>query len=114
MVTMGRELRSLAAVLAIVALVAMLPAPCPCPEESTAPPRGHECCAPPAGLSASEHGCCVEHEGAEADLLTPGPVAMPLLGEVAVVRTEPVARLEGTPRGSALPWPSPPPPVLRI
>jgi hypothetical protein len=113
MVTMGRAFRSLAAILAIGALVAMLPAPCPCPEESTAPPRGHECCAPPAGVSASAHGCC-DAQAVASDVLTPGPVPVPTLSELAVFRVEPVARFQEASRRSVLASPSPPPPVLRI
>jgi hypothetical protein len=113
MLTMGPDPRSLAAVLAIGALVAMLPAPCPCPEESTAPARGHECCAPPAGVSASAHGCCDAH-AVTSDVLTAGPVPLPTLSEGAVVRVEPVAGLQATPRRSVVSSPSPPPPVLRI
>jgi hypothetical protein len=64
MVQMGRVLRSSAALVAGLALVAMLPAPCPCPEEAAAPRSGHECCAPPAGVSASDHGCCDTGPGA--------------------------------------------------
>lgn len=111
---MGRVLRSLAAVVAAVALVAMLPAPCPCPEEAAAPARGHECCAPPAGVRSNDHGCCDEHHDGEADLLTPGSVPVPSLSEVAVVRVEPVARLDTASRGSTVLFPSPPPAVLRI
>jgi hypothetical protein len=112
--TMRRALRSFAAVLAAVALVAMLPAPCLCPEEAAAPARVHECCAPPAGVSSNDHGCCDEHDDGEADLLTPGPVPVPSLSEVAAVRVELVARLETASRGSIVLSPSPPPAVLRI
>jgi hypothetical protein len=114
METMGRVLRSLAAVLAGLALVAMLPVPCPCPEEASAPSSEHACCAPPTGVSASDHGCCDTRDRAEADLLTPGPASPPSPTEVAVVRVEPVARLEAVPRGSVVPSVTPPPTVLRI
>ena len=111
---MGRAPRSLAAVLAGLALVAMLPVPCPCPEGASAPPSEHACCAPPLGVSASDHGCCDDLDHAEADLLTPGPVPAPAPSAVAEVRVEPVARLAAVPGGSVVPSVSPPPPVLRI
>jgi hypothetical protein len=110
---MGRVPRSLAAALAIFALVAMLPAPCPCPEETAAPARGHECCAPPAGVSSNEHGCCDE-PAAEADVLTPAPGPAPSLGETPVARVVPVARLQAGPRRPVVAVPSPPPSILRL
>ena len=60
------------------------------------------------------NGCCDTRDHAEADLLTPGPAPPPSPTEVAVVRVEPVARLEAVPRGSVVPSVSPPPTVLRI
>ena len=100
--------------MAVLALVAMLPAPCPCPAEAAAPARGHECCAPPTGVSASDHGCCAGHAVA-ADVLTPAPVAAPLPLAVAVVHRGPVARLEAAPRaGPPSLAPSPPPAILRL
>jgi hypothetical protein len=113
MVSMGRVLRSLAAVLAAVALVATLPAPCPCPEEAAAPRGAHECCAPPTGVSASDHGCCDEHAEA-ADILVPGPAAVPLPLDVTVVLPDPLAPLEAAPRRSVVPALSPPPAILRL
>ena len=113
---MGRVLRSLAAVVATVALVAMLPVPCGCAPERRAPAQaaGHECCAPPAGVSSNDHGCCDGHHDGEANLLTPGSVPVPSLSDVAVVRVEQVARLDTASHGSILLSPSPPPAVLRI
>jgi hypothetical protein len=113
MVSMRPVLRRFAAVLATLALVAMLPAPCPCPEEAAAPARGHRCCAPPTGVSSIDLGCCDEH-ATEADLLTPGPAPMPSPSEVAVARTETVARLEAVPHRSLVVAPSPPPAILRL
>ena len=59
---MGRTLRTLAAVLAGLALVAALPAPCGCAPERSASRHAdeHACCAPPAGVSAADTGCCDE------------------------------------------------------
>jgi hypothetical protein len=113
MVWMGRMVRGSAAALAGLALMAMPPAPCPCPEETAAPRSGHECCAPPVGVSADDHGCCDDPGAAEADLQAPGPVPMPSLGEAAVARVE-LARFATALRGPAFLAPSPPPLVLRI
>jgi hypothetical protein len=110
---MGRALHRLATVLAGLALVAMLPAPCPCPDEPIAPPSGHECCAPPAGVSASDHGCCEGHDHAEPDVLTPGAAPLPSVAEVAVLRV-PVLRLDGASRSTVVLSPPPPPAILRI
>jgi hypothetical protein len=110
---MGSGLRSLAAVVACLALVAMLPVPCPCPDEKAAPRTGHECCAPPAGVRSSDHGCCDEHAEA-ADLLVPAPNLAPAPGDVASARPQPVALLAVAPRGSIVLAPSPPPAILRL
>ena len=114
MEAMGPGLRSLAAVLAGLALVAALPAPCPCPEAATAPSSEHACCAPPAGVSASDHACCDGYGSIQADVVTPGPVAAALPAVLAAVRVEPVSRLDAAPHGSVVSFPSPPPTVLRI
>jgi hypothetical protein len=65
MEVMSRLLRTAAAVLAGLALVAALPAPCACPPEpADAGHAGeHACCAPPFGVSAADHGCCDETLG---------------------------------------------------
>ena len=59
---MRRTIRALAAVLAGLALVAALPAPCGCAPERSASKHAdeHACCAPPAGVSAADRGCCDE------------------------------------------------------
>ena len=114
METMRHTLRRLAAVLAGLALVATLPAPCPCPEETAGPRSGHECCAPPTGVSSTDHGCCDQHGDAVTDLLTPGPAPAPSPSGIAVVRVAPVARLASGPHSSFVLSPSPPPAVLRI
>jgi hypothetical protein len=110
---MGRPFRSLAAVVAGLAVLAMLPAPCPCPESAAAPARGHECCAPPTGVSASDHACCAGH-AVEVGLVTPVPVTAPLPPALAIVRPGPVARLEAAPRPERVLAPSPPPSILRL
>ena len=59
---MRRTLRTLAAVLAGLALVAALPAPCGCAPERSASKHAdeHACCAPPLGVRAADHSCCDE------------------------------------------------------
>ena len=113
MVVMGRVLRRLAALSAVVALVSMLPAPCPCPEEGAAPPKAHECCAPPTGVSANEHACC-DAQVEAADILVPSAGPAPTLVEATVLRLETVARLEALPRLPVVLAPSPPPAILRL
>jgi hypothetical protein len=111
----GRALRSFAAALAGLALVASLPAPCACLGKEAAAPRSeHACCAPPPGVSGNDHGCCDGRDRAGSDLLTHGPLPPPGPSGVAVVRAEPAVRLAATLLGSALTSPSPPPAVLRI
>lgn len=113
---MGRTLRTLAAVLAGLALVAVLPAPCGCAPERTASSQanGHECCAPPTGVSAAAGGCCDEAPDiAEAVPSLPGPaavapVATVLLGAEASSAHRVLARL------SVFSAFSPPLTVLRI
>jgi hypothetical protein len=110
---MGRVLRRLAALAAVVALVATLPAPCPCPEEGAAPPKGHECCAPPTGVSADDHGCC-DTPAEAADILVPPAGPAPTLVEATVHRLETAARVEASPCLPAVLAPSPPPAILRL
>ncbi len=114
MLAVARARQSLAAVVAGIALGAMLPT-CPCPDRAAPAPGAHACCAPSTGVSAADRGCCDGRGGrGQSDLLTPGPFAAPAPAEVAVVRAEPVVRLDAAPPGSVLSTPSPPPAVLRI
>ena len=115
MKAMGRTLRTLAAVLAGLALVASLPAPCDCRPERVAPGGdGHACCAPPVGVSAADDGCC--DEAAELAEALVSPAASADCASRAIP-TLPVA-VPSVPRAfarSAAPLaPSPPPTVLRI
>jgi hypothetical protein len=113
---MGRVLRSLAAILAGLALVAALPAPCGCAPERSASPHAdeHACCAPPVGVSAADEGCCdqtpdpaeallfsVAPAGAAPTALATLPVATPFSLRVCARPSVPLAS-------------SPPPTVLRI
>jgi len=69
--TMSRRRRTtVSALLASLALLATLPAPCGCLPEPVATAE-HSCCAPPAGLRPADPGCC-----ATADV-TPDTVAAP-------------------------------------
>jgi hypothetical protein len=116
MKAMARIVRTLAAVLAGLALVAALPAPCGCAPERSASKHAdeHACCTPPAGVSAADDGCCDEAPDLTEALLSPAPSADAAPRAVA---TLPVAAYSvpcafGRP---AVPLaPSPPPTILRI
>lgn len=113
---MGRTLRTLAAVLAGLALVAALPAPCGCAPERSASRHadGHECCAPPTGVSATSEGCCdAAPDTAEAVPSPAGPDAVAPVATVLLGTTPPSAH-RTLARPSFLPTSSPPPTVLRI
>jgi hypothetical protein len=76
---MSRTRTTVTALLAGLALLATLPAPCGClPEPAVAE---HSCCAPPPGLRASGDGCCVAPDpGPEAPAAKPAaPAALPVL-----------------------------------
>ena len=112
---MGRTIRTLAAVLAGLALVAALPAPCGCaPERSMSQHADeHACCVPPAGVSAADRGCCDESPViADAAPSPVGPATAPVL--VAALRVEAPSALLVLARLAVSPAFSPPPTVLRI
>lgn len=113
---MGRLLRTLAAVLAGVALVAALPAPCGCAPERSASKHAdeHACCAPPAGVSAADDGCCDEAPDLAEALLSPAASADAAPRPVAtrLVAASPVLQAHGRPTVPLTP--SPPPSILRI
>jgi hypothetical protein len=76
---MSRTGTTATALLAGLALLATLPAPCGClPEPAVAE---HSCCAPPPGLRASGGGCCVAPDAApETPAAKPAaPLALPVL-----------------------------------
>jgi len=112
---MGRALRTLAAVLVGLALVAALPAPCGCAPQRTAPGHAdeHACCAPPAGVSAADRTCCDESPAvADAAPSPAGPATVPFT--VAALRVEPPSARVVLPRSAVTPAFSPPLTVLRI
>jgi hypothetical protein len=112
---MGRTIRSLAAVLAGLAVVAALPTPCGCAPERSASRHGdeHACCVPPAGVSAADQTCCDESPAvADAAPSPVGPAAVPVL--VAALRVEPPSAHLVRARPAVSPAFSPPPTVLRI
>jgi hypothetical protein len=115
MSSMTRAIRTLAAVLAGLALAAALPAPCGCAPGRTgpAPITGHECCAPPAGVRAADEGCCDETPVLADALPSPaGPVGPPIV--IAVIRVEAPSTLRVLVRPSTLLTSSPPSTVRRI
>jgi hypothetical protein len=111
---MTRGVRTLAAVVAGLALVAVLPAPCGCAPQRSSPAGGHGCCAPPTGVSASTRGCCDETPElapaivSSTGVATHAPVA--LAAPPAALPADPAER----PRPSIVPAASPPPAILRI
>jgi hypothetical protein len=116
MKAMERTLRTLAAVLAGVALVAALPVPCGCAPDRSASKHAdeHACCAPPAGISAADDGCCDEAPDLAEALLSPAPSADAAARPVA---SQPVAVssvLLSLGRPAVPLAPSPPPAILRI
>ncbi len=109
-------LRTLAAVLAGLALVAALRAPCGCAPERT--PAGHAdqhaCCAPPTGVRAAARGCCDEAPDL-APAIGPSPSVATLVPvAVAVLRAALPSGPAEYSRPSIVPATSPPPAVLRI
>jgi len=112
---MGRTIRTLAAVLAGLALVAALPAPCGCASERSASKHAdeHACCASPVGVSAADRTCCDESPViADAAPSPVGPATAPVL--VAALRVEAPSVLLGLARPAVSPAFSLPPTVLRI
>jgi hypothetical protein len=112
---MGRTIRTLAAVLAGLALVAALPAPCGCVPERSASKHAGElaCCAPPTGVSAADRACCDESPViADAAPSPVGPAPVPVT--LAVLRLEASSPLLALARPAVTPALSPPPTVLRI
>jgi hypothetical protein len=114
MVPMRRAFRTLAAVLAGLALVAALPAPCGCAPERSVPAPGHACCAPPTGVSAAARGCCDESPEPTPAIASSATVAgpVPLAVAVAGLASPPALRALAPP--PVAPASSPPPTVLRI
>jgi hypothetical protein len=112
---MKRPLRLLAAVVAGLALVAVLPAPCACAPERSASANEHACCTPPPGLSAIDRSCCDDSPAVAVAYATPspaGPVAAPV--QVAALHVEAPSALLVLPRPAVGPAISPPPTILRI
>jgi hypothetical protein len=112
---MRRSLRTLAAVLAGLALVAALPAPCGCAPERLASKHAdeHACCAPPTGVRAVDHGCCDETPAAAPAVPSPvGPATVPVM--VAAHPVGAPSALLVLARPAVTQAFSPPPTVLRI
>ncbi len=105
-----RRLTTVSALLASLALLATLPAPCGCLPEPVAAAE-HACCAPPAGVRSAEPGCC-----AAAVDVTRGVVSAPSVKPaiapafVVVARVTPPA-VPVLDRGQASPGPAVSPPL---
>jgi hypothetical protein len=114
---MTRSIRTLVAVLAGLALVAGLPAPCGCAPERSASGRAdeHACCTPPAGVSAADRGCCDDGPAVVVADAAPSPVGPAMAPDlVATARVEAPSALLVPTRPGVSPAFSPPPTVLRI
>jgi hypothetical protein len=113
---MTRATRTLAAVLAGLALVAALPGPCACGPGRMASRHAdeHACCAPPVGVRVVDRGCCDEAPAIATAVPAPaGPAAGATAAVVIVGAFAPFAL--GVPaRPSTRSTPSLPPSVLRI
>lgn len=112
-----KALRTLAAVAVALALLASAPVRCPCADPPTNPAAadGHDCCAPPTGVSAVGPGCCAPDAAALPDGLLAGTAAGvpgPALADsvLASAAFAPAVRLASRPSRLA---PSPPA-ILRI
>ncbi len=98
------------ALVACLALLATLPAPCACPPEPVAAAE-HACCTPPLGFRTADPGCCAAPD------VTPDPASATSVAQAAVAPAlvvvgwvAPVA----TPvhdRGQSLPGPAASPPL---
>jgi len=105
----------LAAVVASLALVAALPAPCHCAPERAAAAE-HACCTPPSGYRAAHPGCCPAADvapGGAAALPGPPPAATLALGVVTKATLAPVPAPERS-QASPVPAASPPLTVRRL
>ena len=105
-----RRRTSVTALVAGLALLATLPAPCACLPEPVVVAE-HACCTPPAGLRTADPGCCVAPD------VTPDPVSATLVAQAAVAPALAVVAW-GAPlatavldRGEALPGPAASPPL---
>jgi hypothetical protein len=108
-----RRYSTVAAVLASLALVAALPAPCHCLPMPAAAAE-HTCCQPPSGYRVVEQGCCpAAGLTQECQLPAPPPAATPALAVVVSLALPAVPAAERS-LASPAPAPSPPPTVRRL
>jgi hypothetical protein len=105
-----RRRTTVSALVASLALLATLPAPCACLPAPVAAAE-HACCAPPAGIRPAEPGCCT------APAVAPDPVTASSVAKAAVAPAlvvvawvAPLAALVHD-RGQASPGPAPSPPL---
>lgn len=101
---------TVAAVVAGLALLATLPAPCACLPEPVAGAE-HACCTPPAGIRLADPGCCAAPDVAP-DPLTASSVAKAAVAPdfVVVAWVAPLAALVDA-RGQTSPGPTVSPPL---
>ncbi len=105
-----RRRTTVSAVVASLALLATLPAPCGCLPETVAVAE-HTCCAPPPGLRTAGPGCCAAPD------VTPDPASATSVAKAAVTPALVVVAWAAplvTPvhdRGQASPAPAASPPL---
>ena len=105
-----RRRTTVSALLASLALLATLPAPCGCLPEPVATAE-HSCCAPPAGLRPADPGCCATADVTPDTVAAPSsvtPAVAPAFVVVAWVTPPASAVLD---RGQASPGPAISPPL---
>jgi len=109
-----RRRTTVSALLASLALVATLPAPCGCLPEPVAAAE-HACCAPPAGVRAADPGCCAAADVARDAVTAPSvaPAVAPAFAVVAWV-TPPAVPVLDRGLASSAPAVSPPLTVRRL
>lgn len=109
MVSRGRR-TTVSALLASLALLATLPAPCGCLPEPIAAAE-HACCAPPAGFQPADTGCCTPPDAAP-DPVTAASVAKAAVApEFSVVAWVAPLSVAVHDRGQASPGPAASPPL---
>jgi hypothetical protein len=109
--TMSRRRRTtVSALLASLALVATLPAPCGCLPEPVAATE-HSCCAPPAGLRPADPGCCAAAEVAPDAVAAPSSVTPAVAPAFVVVAWVAPPAMPALDRGQVSPGPAVSPPL---
>jgi len=105
-----RRRTTVSALLASLALVATLPAPCGCLLEPVAT-SDHACCAPPAGVRPAGPGCCAAADVAPDAVTAPSPVTPAVAPAFVVVAWVTPPATPVLDRGQPSPGPAISPPL---